>query len=124
MDIKPIRTEADYKEALKRIETLMDARENTPEDDLLDVLVTLVEAYEDKHYPIDLPDPVSAIKFYMEQNGLSPEDLEPALGNLNSVKEVLNSTRPLTLDMIRKLHSLYGIPAESLIKEPVAKVSI
>ena len=66
----------------------------------------------------------AAIKFYMEQNGLSPEDLEPALGNLNSVKEVLNSTRPLTLDMIRKLHSLYGIPAESLIKEPIAKVAI
>ena len=124
MDIKPIRTESDYREALKRIETLMDARENTPEGDLLDVLVTLVEAYEAKHYQVDLPDPISAIKFYMEQNGLSPKDMEPAFGRLNRVYEVLNSSRPLTLNMIRKLHSLYGIPAESLIKEPVGKIAV
>lgn len=124
MDIKPIRTEADYREALKRIETLMEARKNTPEGDLLDVLVTQVEAYEAKHYPVDLPDPVSAIKFYMEQNGLSPKDMEPVFGRLNRVNEVLNSSRPLTLNMIRNLHSLYGIPAEILIKEPVGKMAV
>ena len=118
MDIKPIRNEADYLNALSHIETLMDARENTPEGDLLDVLVTLVEAYERKHYPVDLPDPVAAIKFHMEQNGLSPKDLEPALGRRSRVYEVLNATRPLTLNMIRKLHTLFGIPAESLIKAP------
>lgn len=119
MDITPIRTEADYRAALDHIATLMDAQENTPEGDLLDVLVTLVEAYERKHYPMDLPDPVAAIKFHMEQNGLAPKDLEPALGRRNRVYEVLNASRPLTLNMIRKLHVLFGIPAESLIKAPV-----
>ena len=123
MDITPIRTEADYRAALTRIETLMDAREGTPEGDLLDVLVTLVEAYERKHYPVDLPDPVAAIKFCMEQNGLAPKDMEPALGRLNRVYEVLNAKRPLTLNMIRKLHALFGIPAESLIKAPAGKAA-
>ena len=123
MDITPIRTEADYRAALTRIETLMDAREGTPEGDLLDVLVTLVEAYERKHYPVDLPDPVAAIKFCMEQNGLSPKDMEPALGRRNRVYEVLNAKRPLTLNMIRKLHALFGIPAESLIKAPAGKAA-
>ena len=90
MDIKPIRTESDYRKALKRIETLMNARENTPEGDLLDVLVTLVEAYEAKHYPVDFPDPISAIKFYMEQNGLSPKDMElNFLGEKASVSRIL-----------------------------------
>ena len=124
MEIKPIRTEDDYKTALARIESLMDAQENTPEGDLLDVLVTLVEAYERRHYPVDLPDPVSAIKFYMEQNSLAPKDMEPALGRLNRVYEVLNATRPLTLNMIRKLHTLFGIPAESLIKAPAGKAAV
>lgn len=101
----------------------MDVREGTPEGDLLDVLVTLVEAYERKHYPVDLPDPVAAIKFHMEQNGLVAKDMEPALGRSNRVYEVLNSTRPLTLNMIRKLHSLFGIPAESLIKAPAGKAA-
>ncbi len=123
MDIKPIRTEADYRAALTRIETLMDAREGTPEGDLLDVLVTLVEAYERKHYPVDLPDPVAPIKFCMEQNGLSPKDMEPALGRRNRVYEVLNAKLPLTLNMIRKLHALFGIPAESLIKAPAGKAA-
>jgi HTH-type transcriptional regulator/antitoxin HigA len=117
MTIKPIRNENDYKEALVQIETLMNAQEHTSEGDLLDVLVTLVEAYEHKVYPIDLPDPVEAIKFYMEQNEMTPKDLEPVIGRINRVYEVLNYTRPLTLKMIRNLYGQFGIPAESLIKE-------
>jgi HTH-type transcriptional regulator/antitoxin HigA len=115
--IKPIRNEADYRDALARIEALMGAQENTPEGDQLDIFVTLVEAYERKAYPMDLPDPVEAIKFYMEQNEMTPKDLEPAIGRINRVYEVLNHTRPLTLKMIRNLHGRFGIPAESLIKE-------
>jgi HTH-type transcriptional regulator/antitoxin HigA len=119
MQIKPIRTEEEYREALRRIEVLMDmdAEAGTPEDDELDVLATLVEAYEAKHYPIDLPDPIEAIKFHMEQNEMTPKDLQPMIGRMNRVYEVLNHTRPLTLSMIRKLHGELGIPAESLIKE-------
>ena len=119
MQIKPIRSEGDYREALRRIETLMDAEANTPEGDLLDVLVTLVEAYERKAYPLEMPDPVEAIKFYMEQNGMTPKDLQPMIGRLNRVYEVLNHRRPLTLPMIRRLHTGLGIPAESLIKETI-----
>ena len=119
--IKPIRNEGDYKNALKHIEVLMDAQENTPEGDQLDIWVTLVEAYERKTYPIDLPNPVEAIKFYMEQNEMTPKDLEPAIGRINRVYEILNNTRPLTLKMIRKLHECFGIPAESLIKESPAQ---
>jgi HTH-type transcriptional regulator/antitoxin HigA len=117
MNIKPIHNENDYREALNQIETLMSAKENTPEGDQLDILVTLVEAYERKAYPMDLPDPVDAIKFYMEQNEMTPKDLEPVIGRINRVYEVLNHTRPLTLKMIRNLHGQFGIPAESLIKE-------
>ena len=119
MTIKPIRTENDYREALRRIETLMDAEAKTPDGDLLDILVTLVEAYERKMYPLEMPDPVEAIKFYMEQNGMTPKDLQPMIGRLNRVYEILNYRRPLTLPMIRKLHTKLGIPAESLIKEPL-----
>lgn len=118
MNIKPIRNEDDYKAALRQIETLMNAQENTPEGDLLDILVTLVEAYERKAFPMSLPDPVEAIKFYMDQNEMTPKDLEPVIGRMNRVYEVLNHTRPLTLKMIRNLHGQFGIPAESLIKEP------
>ncbi len=118
MNIKPIHNEDDYRAALRQIETLMNAHENTPEGDLLDILVTLVEAYERKVYPMSLPDPVEAIKFYMEQNEMTPKDLEPVIGRMNRVYEVLNHTRPLTLKMIRNLHGQFGIPAESLIKEP------
>ena len=117
MEIKPIKTKADYRAALKKIETLMTARTNTPEGDRLDLLVTLVEAYEKKHYPLDLPDPVEAIKFRMEQMTLAPKDLVPMIGQINRVYEVLNRKRPLTLAMIRRLHRKLGIPAESLIKE-------
>jgi len=118
MNIKPIHNEDDYRAALRQIETLMNAHENTPEGDLLDILVTLVEAYESKAYPMSLPDPVEAIKFHMEQNEMTPKDLEPVIGRMNRVYEVLNHTRPLTLKMIRNLHGQFGIPAESLIKEP------
>ena len=116
MDIKPIRTKADYRAALKQIEALMNAKADTPEGERLDVLVTLVEAYEAKHYPMELPDPVEAIKFRMEQMGLAAKDLVPMIGQLNRVYEVLNRKRPLTLKMIWRLHRELGIPAESLIK--------
>ena len=121
MEIKPIKTKADYQSALKKIETLMAARANTPDGDRLDVLVTLVEAYEKKHYPLDLPDPVEAIKFRMEQMALAAKDLVPMIGQINRVYEVLNRRRPLTLQMIRRLHRKLGIPAESLIKEPALR---
>jgi HTH-type transcriptional regulator/antitoxin HigA len=116
MNIRPIKTDADYRDALKKIEALMMAKQNTPEGEKLDVLVTLVEAYERKHYPLDLPDPVEAIKFEMEQKGLTVKDLEPLIGKSNRVYEVLNYKRSLTLKMIWKLNQELGIPAESLIK--------
>jgi HTH-type transcriptional regulator/antitoxin HigA len=118
MDIKPIKTDADYRAALKEIEMLMVAEPDTQEGEKLDVLVTLVEAYEQKHYPLDLPDPVEAIKFEMEQKGLTVKDLEPMIGKSNRVYEVLNHKRSLTLKMIWRLHEQLGIPAESLIKQP------
>ncbi|MDP1896486.1 MAG: transcriptional regulator [Sulfurimicrobium sp.] len=123
MDIKPLKTEADYQAALKEIETLMSAVEDTPEGDRLDVLVTLVEAYEARHYPLDLPDPVEAIKFTMEQKGLTVKDLEPMIGRSNRVYEILNHTRPLTLKMIWRLHQGLGIPAESLIRQPEERLA-
>jgi HTH-type transcriptional regulator/antitoxin HigA len=118
MDIRPIRTKADYRRTLQEIETLMDAASHTAKGERLDVLVVLVEAYERKHYPLDLPDPVEAIKFRMEQMGLSPKDLEPMIGRRNRVYEVLNRKRPLTMKMAWRLHSELGIPAESLIRPP------
>jgi HTH-type transcriptional regulator/antitoxin HigA len=118
MDIRPVRNKADYRRTLKEIETLMDAAPNTPEGDRLDILVALVEAYERKHYPLELPDPVEAIKFRMEQMGLSPKDLEPMIGRRNRVYEVLNRKRPLTMKMAWRLHRELGIPAESLIRPP------
>lgn len=121
MEIKPIRTKSDYRAVLKEIETLMSARAGTREGERLDVLVTLVEAYEKKHYRFDLPDPVEAIKFRMEQMALGPKDLVPMIGQINRVYEVLNRKRPLTLQMIRRLHRTLGIPAESLIKEPAQR---
>lgn len=120
MDIKPIRTKVDYRAALKAIESLMSAKANTPEGDRLDVLVTLVEAYERAHWPMDLPDAVDAIKYRMEQSGLTVKDLEPVIGRRNRVYEVLSRRRPLTLRMIEGLHAKFGIPAESLLKQRVA----
>ncbi len=117
MDIKPIRSKADYRAALKSAESLMGAKARTPEGDRLDVLVTLIEAYERQHFPMDLPDAVEAIKFRMEQQGLTPKDLEPLIGRSNRVYEVLSRKRSLTLAMIRRLHLGLGIPAESLLKQ-------
>ena len=116
MDIAPIKTHRDYRRALKEIEGLMAAKRNTPEGDRLDVLATLVEAWEAKHYSLELPDPVEAIKYHMEQKGLAPRDLVPFIGSRNRVYEVLARKRPLTLAMVRRLHEGLGIPAESLIK--------
>jgi len=118
MEIHPIHTTDDYDAALREIARLMegDPPLGTPEGDTLDILATLVEAYEARHFPIDLLDPVEAIKFRMEQAGLSPKDLVPAIGRLNRVYEILNRKRPLTLNMIWKLHDKFGIPAESLIR--------
>jgi HTH-type transcriptional regulator/antitoxin HigA len=116
MDIAPIKTQRDYRRVLKEINGLMMAKRNTLEGDRLDVLVTLVEAWERTHYPLDLPDPVAAIKYHMDQNGLHPRDLIPFIGGRNRVHEVLNGKRPLTLKMIWRLHDGLGIPAESLIK--------
>jgi HTH-type transcriptional regulator / antitoxin HigA len=119
--IKPIRTEADYDAALAEIDTLMDAELGTPQGDQLDVLVTLVEAYEAQHWRIDPPDPIEAIKLRMQQRNLTRQDLEEVLGSKSRVSEVLNRKRPLTLDMIRRLHALWGIPAESLIQATTRK---
>lgn len=116
MDIKPIRTRADYRATLKEIEGLMMARPKTPEGEKLDVLTTLVEAYEGKHFPLNLPDPVEAIKFEMDRKGLTVKDLEPMIGKSNRVYEILNHKRSLTLKMIQRLHEQLGIPAEALIK--------
>jgi len=116
MDVTPIKSQRDYRRALREIEGLMKAQRNTPEGDRLDVLVTLVEAWEAKHYPLDLPDAVEAIKYHMEQKGLAPRDLIPFIGSRNRVHEVLSRKRPLTLPMIQRLHEGLSIPAESLIK--------
>lgn len=122
MDIKPIRNDADYRAALREIDNLMMAGYDTPEGEKLDIMVTLIEAYEAKHFPMDLPDPVEAIKFEMERKGLKAKDLEPMIGKRNRVYEILNHKRSLTLKMIWNLHEGLGIPAESLIKPPRAHV--
>jgi HTH-type transcriptional regulator/antitoxin HigA len=119
MKVTPIRNEGAYNAALAEIERLMDAEADTPRGDRLDVLVTLVEAYERKHWSIDPPDPIDAIKFRMQQRGVSRRELEALLGGKNRVSEVLNRKRPLTIGMIRRLHSRLDIPAESLIKPTV-----
>lgn len=116
MDIRPIHTEAEYEAALAEIERLFDAAPNTPEGDRLEVLATLVEAYEEQHYSIPASDPIEAIKYYMESRGLCRRDLEPYLGSRARVAEVLNRKRPLSLEMIRRLHSGLGIGAEILIQ--------
>jgi HTH-type transcriptional regulator/antitoxin HigA len=118
MEIRPIKTEADYACALDEIEKLWGAEANTPAGNKLDVLLTLVEAYEDEHYPIDPPDPIEAIKFRMEQMGLSRKDLEPYIGKRGRVAEVLNRQRGLSLSMIQRLHTHLHIPLESLIGQP------
>ena len=116
MKIKPIRTESDYEAALEEIERLFDAKPGTSEADRLEVLTTLTEAYEEKHYAIPLPDPIEAILYHMESRGLSRCDLGPFIGSRARVSEVLNRKRPLTMEMIRNLHSGLGISAEVLIQ--------
>ncbi|MSU94140.1 helix-turn-helix domain-containing protein [Pseudomonas mandelii] len=118
MNIRPIHTDEDYRAALKTVSALFDnePEPGTPEGDYFDIMITLIEAYESKQFPVDLPNPIDAIKFRMEQSGLSAADLAPAIGRTNRVYEVLNGKRALTLPMIWKLHDLFGIPAESLIK--------
>lgn len=115
MDIQPIKTEEDYKNALCIIEDNWGAEENTPEGDRLDILMTLVEAYEATHYPIYPPDPISAIEFHMDQNQLERSDIEKYIGTRARVSEVLNGRRGLSIEMIRNLHEGLGIPLESLI---------
>ena len=117
MDIRPIHTETAYKATLTEISALMESDPDlgTPEGDRLDILVTLVQAYEAKHVPITAPDPVDAIKFLMDQRGLSVKNLEPMIGKSNRVYEVLSRKRPLTLAMIRRLHKSLGIPVDVLI---------
>jgi len=114
--IQPIRSKEDHKAALKEIERLFDATEGSPEFDQLEILVTLVEAYENKHEPILPPEPIAAILYYMESRGLTRHHLEPAIGSRARVAEILNRKRPLTLEMIRKLHQQLGIPARTLIQ--------
>lgn len=116
MDIKPIRTEADYKNALTEIDRLWLAEAGSPDGDKLEIMITLVEAYEEKHHPIPPPDPVEAIIHLMESQSLSRSDLEAYIGSRARVSEVLNRKRPLSLNMIRKLQSGLGIPAEVLIQ--------
>jgi HTH-type transcriptional regulator/antitoxin HigA len=115
MNIKPIRTDKDYEEALKRVEVLMDAKEATAEFDELEILSTLIENYEAKHFTIDIPDPIEAIKFRMQQEGLKQKDVAELFGNKVRVSEVLNKKRRLTLDMVRNLHDNLSIPYDSLL---------
>ncbi|MBN6710702.1 transcriptional regulator [Haemophilus haemoglobinophilus] len=118
MEIRPIKTEQDYQQALKAIEPYFDKEDELTEKELdyFEVMLTLIENYESKHYPVDLPDPIQAIKFRMEQEGLTIKDLEPIIGKPNRVYEVLNKTRPLSLNMIRKIHKHLGIGADVLIQ--------
>lgn len=118
MDIRPINTEEDYNAVMREISSYFENEPElgTEEGNRFEILLTLVEAYEAKHFPIDLPDPIEAIKFRMEQSGLVAKDLVPMIGRLNRVYEILNRKRALTLPMIRKLHSQLGIPAECLIQ--------
>lgn len=116
MNIKPIKTESDYQSALAEIERLFDTEPGTAEGDRLEILTTLVEAYEEQRYDIPQPDPIEAIKYYLESRGLSPSNLEPLLGDNATVAEVLNRKRPLSIDMIRQLRLRLGISADVLIQ--------
>lgn len=116
MDIKPIKTDSDYRSALAEAEQLFNAAKDTPEGDKLDVLATLIDAYEEKYFHIPLPDPIEAILHHMESRGLSQRDLEPQIGDPMVVAEILNRKRPLSIDMIQKLHESLGISADILIQ--------
>jgi HTH-type transcriptional regulator/antitoxin HigA len=116
MDIKPIRSEADYERALRRVEKLWDFPEGSARSDELDILATLIEAYEREHYPIDLPSPIEAIEFRLEQQGKDTRALIGVIGQRTRVYEVMQGKRPLSLNMIRNLHQKFAIPAEVLIR--------
>ena len=120
MDIRPIHSDADYKAALKAASAYFDnePEPGTEDADRFEILLALIQAWENKHFPVEMPDPIEAIKFRMEQSGLAIKDLEPMIGRTNRVYEVLNKKRPLTLAMIRRLHHGLGIPAEVLVAEP------
>jgi HTH-type transcriptional regulator / antitoxin HigA len=115
-DVKPIRTEADYEAALAEVERLWGAKAGTPKGDRLDVLATLIDAYENHHFPMDPPDPIEAIKFRMEQQKLTRKDLEGIIGSRTRVAEVLNRRRGLSINMIRRLHDKLGISTDILIR--------
>ena len=117
MNIKPIKSDADHKTALAEIEDLWNAKEGTPRGDRLEVLITLVEAWEETHHPIGSPDPIEAILFRMDQEGLARKDLEPFIGPRQRVSDILTGKRSLSLRMIRNLHTGLGIPADVLIQE-------
>jgi HTH-type transcriptional regulator/antitoxin HigA len=119
--LRPLKTEKDYESALKEMERAWGARLGTPDGDRLDILATLVDAYESEHYPIDPPDPIAAIRFRMEQQGLSRKDLESVLGTRTRVSEVLNRKRALSINMIRRLHDKLGISANVLIRPTIRK---
>ena len=116
MEIRPIRTEDDYRTALKEIERFWDSEPGTAEGDYVEVLATLLEAYEAKHHPVPAPDPIAAIEFMMEQKGLTRRDLESAIGSRGRVSEVLNRKRALTLPMVRTLSALLDIPTDVLVQ--------
>lgn len=122
MEVRPIKSESDYEAALAEIDKLMDSRRGTAKGDRLDVLVTLVEAYEERRWRVEPPDPIDAIKLRMEQRGLTRRDLEKVLGTKSRVSEILNRKRPLTVEMMRRLHDRLAIPAESLIKPTIRPV--
>lgn len=122
-DVKPIRTEADYEAALAEVGRLWGARSGTVKGDRLDVLATLIDAYETRHFPMDPPDPIEAIKFRMESQGLTRKDLEDVIGTRTRIAEVLGRKRGLSIDMIRRLHEKLGIPAEILIKPTRRRVA-
>src|SRR5450755_4229173 len=115
-EVRPIRTKRDYEAALKEVERLWGAKAETPDGDRLDVLATLIDVYEGEHYPMDPPDPIEAIKFRMEQQGLTRRDLEEIIGTRTRIAEVLNRKRGLSITMIRRLHERLGISAEVLIR--------
>jgi len=117
MNIKPIRNEADYQKALERLELIFDAKRGTLEGDELEILAIIVDNYENEHFPIGMPDPISAIKFRMEQMGMKQKDLVEIVGFKSRVSEIMNNKRKLTLDMIRKLSTNLHIPTEVLIQE-------
>ena len=116
MTTKPIKNETEYQAALSEIETLFDAAANTPSGDRLEVLTILVEDYERRHYPVGLPDPIAALEYHLESRGMTPEDLKHYLGSQANVTAILQRTRPLSMDMIRRLHTGLGISADVLIQ--------